>query len=110
MEIEGGYFEAKDQDLDVKQSKAMSGMNYPCPIPSCVLTFSAENDLNHNLNEENPIRGKEFDFDGASVQDKVKRSWVKQLSGQVETRKLGICNNIVYGLFRPYDFQLSDKK
>ena len=88
MIVEGGYREAENDDMKMVFSKVKRGMNFPCPEKDCVLTFSTREEMNihqgtgkHDLGGSSPADLK--------VEDKVKRSWIKGLSGKVESRKSG---------------------
>jgi hypothetical protein len=88
MKIEGGYQEAEDDDMRMVLNKHKHGMNFPCPEIDCVLTFSSRDEMNIHL-----LLGKHGSAESivvdVKVEDKVRRSWIKGLSGKVEARKTG---------------------
>ena len=88
MIVEGGYREADNDDMKMVFSKVKRGMNFPCPEKDCVLTFSTREEMNiHQRTGRHDLGGlSQADL---KVEDKVKRSWIKGLSGKVESRKSG---------------------
>jgi hypothetical protein len=89
MEIEGGYHEAEDDNFQMTTRESKQGMNYPCPLSTCVLTFSNEDDMRKHMDTQNHSTG-EFCNRTSRVDDRVKMSWVQGLSGKLEARKSGI--------------------
>ena len=88
MRIEGGYFEAEDDNLLMTTRESKQGMNYPCPLDTCVITFSSEDDMMKHMETENHATGNLCSM-GSGVDDRVKKSWVVGLSGKLEDRKSG---------------------
>ena len=88
MKIEGGYQEAEDNDMRMVLNKHKHGMNFPCPEIDCVLTFSSRDEMSIHLLLGKHSSAENFGMD-VKVEDKVRRSWVKGLSGKVEVRKTG---------------------
>ena len=89
MKIDGGYFEGEDDNLLMTTRDSKQGMNYPCPVSNCILTFSNEEDMMKHNEEGDHSRG-EFHHLNRSVDDRVKIAWIQGLSGKVETRKSGL--------------------
>ena len=89
MQIDGGYKEAENDDMKMVLSKIKRGMNFPCPEADCILTFSTRDEMNLHL-----AAGDHVSFESSKgdvkVEDKVRRSWIKGLSGKVQSRKTGI--------------------
>ena len=98
MTIEGGYKEAQNNQLKMIQRKNKQGMNFPCPLSTCVLTFSTESNMKSHMDEGNHSLG-EFCGINSTVDDRVKMNWIQGLSGKVETRKTGIVN-----MYFPFSF------
>ena len=89
MKIEGGYFEAEDDNLLMTSRESKQGMNYPCPVPDCVLTFSNKDDMMKHLETEKHSTGEIVSM-SSRVDDRVKVAWVQGLSGKLDVRKSGI--------------------
>ena len=85
MAVIGGYHESTDQNHDVLKSKANRGMNFPCPDGNCILTFENEARMKKHLLEENHTF--EAGVLAVSTNDRIKKSWVSGLSGNVTLRK-----------------------
>ena len=91
MTIEGGYKESQNNQLKMIVRKSKQGMNFPCPLSTCVLTFSTEEAMKIHMDEGNHSAG-EVSGSNSTVDDRVKRSWIQGLSGKLEARKTGIVN------------------
>ena len=87
MEIVGGYYEATDQNFNITVGKKSRGMNYPCPDNLCVLTFSTEDLMKKHVADG--VHTEQGDVAVHSTDDRVKRSWISGLSGNVAVRKSG---------------------
>ena len=83
-----GYQEAADQNHNVLKSKQSRGMNYPCPMEGCILTFSSFETMQQHLDQEEHV--KEAEFAVQSTSDRVKKAWVAGLEGKVVLRKSGL--------------------
>ena len=88
MSVTSGYQEAHDQNHDILKSKAVRGMNYPCPDMQCILTFDVEAKMKKHLLEESHVR--EECVETFSTNDRIKKYWVAGLSGNITNRKEGI--------------------
>lgn len=91
MKIEGGYHEAEDDNFQMTTKEAKHGMNYPCPLSTCVLTFSNKDDMMEHMDRQDHSTG-EFCNSSSKVDDRVRMSWVQGLSGKLEVRKAGMQN------------------
>ena len=89
MKIEGGYHEAEDDNFQMTTKETKHGMNYPCPLATCVLTFSSKEDMMEHRDRQDHSTG-EFCNSSSNVDDRVRMSWVQGLSGKLEVRKAGM--------------------
>ena len=89
MKIEGGYKDAQDDQLRMIVRKQQQGMNFPCPLPTCILTFSTEEEMTTHIKSDNHCSG-EYQESDVTIDDRVKRNWIKGLSGKLEGRKTGM--------------------
>ena len=89
MTIEGGYKESDDVSAIMTASKQSRGMNFPCPSPNCVLTFSTEKEMGSHMKYQSHVTKDTMSTSNVGA-DKLKKMWVQGLSGKVQSRKSGI--------------------
>ena len=89
MIVEGGYKESDDVSTKMAANKQSRGMNFPCPSPNCLLTFSTEKEMDSHMKSKSHVTKETMSTSNVRA-DKLKTMWVQGLSGKVQSRKSGI--------------------
>ena len=88
MTIEEEYRDANDDSMKMMSTSTKQSLNFPCPDVSCVLMFSTEEDMMDHIATGSHTQGRSPGRQ-YTVNDRVKMTWVKGLSGKAEIRKTG---------------------
>ena len=89
MKIDGQYHYADNTSHAVVQSKVVRGMNFPCSESTCILTFSTKQEFDLHLKEGGHVSTHSLVSKNVPVGDRIKQSWVTDLSGNLDSRKTG---------------------